>query len=166
MENIPAVTHAPTPTSRNDSFVSGSHLKMNANSPANSPAVSTKFSTKFSTSANATVPGIHPVTRLLIPASTAVTTSDTSNKNAAPHTSENEISRSFTRVRMPPFGSRPGTFQMVLSALWRSANTPDAPKNNTRKAITVATIPCDCDALLMTICSTKLAASTPMVSRN
>ena len=56
--------------------------------------------------------------------------------------------------------------QMVLSALWRSANTPDAPKNNTRKAITVATIPCDCDALLMTICSTKLAASTPMVSRN
>ena len=118
------------------------------------------------TSASASIPGIHPATRLLTPASTAVTTSDTSNRNATPQTSENDSNRSFTSVRVPPSDLRPGTFQIVSSALCKSEKTPDAPKNSTTTATAVAMIPCVWDELFSTICSTNDAASVPIVSRN
>ena len=156
------MTAAPTPTSRHASFVSGSHLKI----IANSAAVSAKFSTKLIVSASTSIPGIHPATRLFTPANTAVTTSDTSSRNAVPHTSENESSRSLTRARTPPADFFPGTFQMVSSALCKSANTPDAPKNSTASATTVAMIPFVSDVLFSTICSTNAAASVPIVPRN
>lgn len=112
MANSPAVTAAPIHTSDHARSVSCNHLKI----MANSAVIRARLTTKFSARASTTHSGIQPAIVLLSPASTALTTSETSSRNAVPHTSENDRSRPRTSDRKPPSRFFPGTFQIVFSA--------------------------------------------------
>src|SRR6478735_8659590 len=105
---------------------SGRVLKMSAKREVTTPSEMQKFRTCQSTAPPGSVCSKNAPTQVRA----ALTTSETSNKNATPTTNVNEKKRSLTMPQMP----RPGlgaTSQTVFKAACSSPKTPDAPNSNT-----------------------------------
>src|SRR6478736_844306 len=105
---------------------SGKVLNISANNAVTTPSEIRKFNTCQTKAPPGNVCSKNCPTQV----SAALTTSETSNKNATPTTSVNEKKRSLTMPQTP----RPGlgaTSQTVFNAPCSSPNTPDAPNSST-----------------------------------
>ncbi len=166
MVNNAAVSPAPTQTSRQATFASGSTLKIRAKSPVTTANETMKFNAWRTASGK----GRRPLNHFPNAANALLSINDTSRRKPVPSTATKDRNRSFTNPQTPrpSLGSTP---QTVLSASWSWPKTPEAPSSNVPTAMMVVNRPVAgwsarwiMSLIAAALCSPTRAAMWPMMA--
>ena len=153
---------APTHTSLQPIFASGSTLNIAPNSSVMTANVSRKL--RISPNIFPSPPNSAPPTAV----NAAVTASETSSRNAMPSTMPSEKRRFVMKFLMPPLFGSGSTSHARLSAVWSETNAPVAP-NRSPPMLRISRNPepdADFCSAVVIMVSTCLATSLPISAWN